>query len=192
MSVETFIVILVVIWIGRELIVGLYIWRGRRRFRNELRVEQAQCQFAIARNKLMSLAVNKEIDVNTRSFKSFYRVNTAFMRRPDQYREIAAMLVHMFLNIHDSSSGEELLAESKNWSPAFREVVRNTADAMETLILNYSLLVRKMFWLEKKLDANSTPSRMLKRIATKAEKEKAIANIRQTRNAMYKMAQGTA
>lgn len=192
MSVVTFIAIIALIWTGRELIVGIFIWRSRHIFRNELRKERAEGQFAIARNKLMNLALASEIDVNTISFKSFYSINTAFMRRPDQYSEMTAALVHLFLNVHDSSQGEELQAESKRWSPAFREVVKDTADAMDYLVLDYSWIIRWMFRLEKRHNPDSTPLRMLKRLAYSVEKEQPIADIRQTQNAMYRMAQGAA
>ncbi|MFN2455514.1 MAG: hypothetical protein ABR577_14980 [Pyrinomonadaceae bacterium] len=78
--------------------------------------------------------------------------------------------------------------ESKHWTPAFRHVVIKTANAMDYIVLDYSWLVRWMFRFEKKRQPHLTPIRMLRRIAVALEKEKPIAEIRQTQKAMYRMA----
>ena len=110
------------------------------------------------------------------------------MRRPDQYREISAAVAYLFMKIPDSPPSHELLDESKNWSPEFKQVVRGTADAMGYLLLDYSLFIRMMFYSEKRHEPDSTPLRMLRKLAEKVERQKPVIQIRQTQKAMYSMA----
>lgn len=190
MSAITFIVIVGILWAVRELVVGIVVRRSRRKYRHEYRVERTQSHFAAARNELMRLAVAGEVDVNSRSFQRFYYVNTAIMRRPDQYAEISHAMVTAVLT-RQGEPDEQLSRESKNWSPAFREVVKATAHAMDYIILDYSRLVRFMFRLEKIKDPESNPHRMLTGIAKmieNEEKERTLAQIRRTQSVMYTMA----
>ena len=180
------IVLVVLLWAARNIALGICASIENRRARQTRNKERTRRQFAEARNALMNLAIAKDVDVNSLSFRFFYYINTAFMRRPDQYREISIVLVNLFLNQHDSSSGEELLAESRHWSPSFKSVVRLTAGALGYVVLDYSWSVRLMFRLEKRMDPESTPFRMLKRIAE--HKEKPIVEIQETQAAMYRLA----
>jgi hypothetical protein len=191
MNAITFIVIIGVLWAVRELAVGIVVRRSRRKYRHEYRVERTQSHFAAARNELMRLAVAGEVDVNSRSFQRFYYVNTAIMRRPDQYSEISRAMVGAFLSRQGDEPDEQLSRESKNWSPAFRDAVKATAHAMDYIILDYSRLVRFMFWLERLEDPESNPHRMLSRVARmieNKEKEKTLSQIRRTQKVMYTMA----
>src|SRR5262249_16131570 len=112
-----------------------------------------------------------------------------FMRSPDQYREISGLLVSLFLNHHDSSPSEELLAESKHWTPSFKAVVRSTADALGYVVIDYSWSMWLIFRMEKWLDSRSTPFGMLNELGSSIpKKERPIVEISQSRRAMYQMA----
>lgn len=190
MNAITFIIIVGVLWAVRELVVGIVVMRSRRKYRHDYRVERTQSHFAAARNELMRLAVAGEVDVNTKSFQRFYYLNTAIMRRPDQYVELSRAMVGAFLS-RKGDADEQLSIESKSWSPAFREVVKATANAMNYIILDYSRLMRFMFRLEKLKDPESNPHRMLSRAAKmieNKEKEKTLSQIRRTQTVMYTMA----
>ena len=183
------LVLLALALIVRNLILGIWAFVDHRRIKHSRNKERTRRQFAESRNALVELAMAREVDVKSRSFQLFYHINTAFMRRPDQYREISGLLVRLFLDHHNSSPAEELLAESKNWSPGFKAVVRSTADALGYVVLDYSWFIRLMFRLEKLFDSNSTPFRMLSEFRTSIEeKEKPIIEISQSRRAMYQMA----
>jgi len=194
MSAITLIVLIGVLWAVRELVVGIVVKRSRRRYRHEYRVERTQSHFAAARNELMRLAVAGELDVNSRSFQRFYYVNTVIMRRPDQYSEINRAIVGAILSGKGDEPDEQLSRESKNWTPAFREVVTATAHALDNIVLDYSRLMRLMFWMERMQDPETNPHRMLSRAAKRIEKmenkekEKTLSQIRRTQRAMYTMA----
>jgi hypothetical protein len=192
MNAITLIVVIAVLWATRDLIIGFYVWLSRRKYRHEYRTERTQSHFAVARNDLMRLAIAGEVDVNSTSFRRIYSLNTVLMRRPDQYPEFSQAITYMFVSNHNAEPDEELERESKEWSPAFRQVVRATAHAMDYIVLDYSWLMRQMFRLEKKLDPDLTPKGMLSRISKRAkEKEKSISEIRRTQKVMYKMASAT-
>lgn len=192
MNAITLIVVIAVLWAVRDLIIGFYVWLSRRKYRHEYRTERTQSHFAAARNDLMRLAIAGEVNVNSTSFKRIYSLNTALMRRPDQYPEFSQAITYMFVSNHNAEPDEELERESKEWSPAFKQVVRATARAMDYIVLDYSWLMRLMFRLEKKQDPELTPKGMLSRISKRAkEKEKSISEIRRTQKVMYKMASAT-
>jgi hypothetical protein len=137
------------------------------------------------------MATERAADPDSLSFQCFYYINTAFMRNPEQYREISRDLVKLFLDQHQSSSGEELWAESKEWSPAFKECVKLTANALGYLVLDYSWSIRWAFKIERKLNPTSTsPFHFMRRMSTtleEKEKEEPIIKIRETQRAMYQM-----
>jgi hypothetical protein len=185
----SFIVLVILLCMIRNIIIGTWAWRDRTKARHERNKERTRRQFAEARNALMELVIAGEVDVSSMSFRFFYYINTSFMRRPDQYRDISGILFSLFLNQHDSSSGEELLAESKTWSLGFKSVVRETANALGYVVVDYSPFMRFVYSLERKFNAKSTPFQMLNKMrATMVENEKPIAEISQARQAMYRMA----
>lgn len=189
MRAASIILLLAIAVIVKNLVLGTWAAKDRSRIRHYRNKERTRRQFAEARNALTELALTRDTDVNSMSFRFFYYINTAFMRRPDQYREISGVLVALFLNQHNSSSSEELLAESRMWSPGFKAVVRKTADALGYVVIDYSWWRRFMFKLEKRLDPGSTPFRMLSKWRRSLEeKETPINEISLSRRAMYKMA----
>jgi hypothetical protein len=192
MSAITLIVVIAVLWAVRNFIVGFYAWLSRQNYKYEYRTERTQSHFAAARNDLMLLAIANEVDVNSVSFKQIYALNTALMRRPDQYPEFSQAIAHWVICNRDEQHDEVLERESKEWSPAFRQVVKATAHAMDYIILDYSWIMRLMFRIEKRLHPDTTPKRMLSRISQVVEeKERSIAEIRRTQKAMYRMASAT-
>jgi len=150
-------------------------------------MERTRRQFAEARNMLMKLVMHRAVDVDSTSFKFFYYINTAFMRRPDQYQDVCGVLVSLFLHQENSSSGDELLAESKTWSEGFKAVVRETANALGYVVIDYSWLMRLAFKLGRK---EASPFHMLSSVRAQiVAREERIAEIAEARKAMYKMAE---
>jgi len=189
MTALTLLVLIGLLWTVKELTLGTIFWYQRRKIRHNLRVEITESHFAIARNELMRLALEGEIDVNSVSFKRFYFLNTTLMRRPDQYPQFSHAITGMFLSNHSAEPDEELRRESLSWSPAFKQVVKATANALDYIVIDYSWIVRLMFRLEKRRNPNSTPHHMLSRLAVRMEKkESTISEIRRTQRVMYAMA----
>src|SRR5205809_425605 len=102
----SFIVLVALLGAAKNIALGICASIENRRARQIRNKERTRRQFAEARNALMNLVIASDVDVNSMSFRFFYYINTAFMRRPDQYRQISRILVSLFLNQHDSSSGE--------------------------------------------------------------------------------------
>lgn len=188
----TLLVLIGLLWGVMEFIYGTILWYQRRKIRHNRRVEITQRHFAVARNELMRLALTGEVDVNSESFRRFYFLNTAMMRRPDQYQQFSYAITHMFLSDKGTEPSDELQRERKNWSPAFREAVKATASALDYIVLDYFWPIRVMYWLDRKQHPESTPIRMLSRTAERLEKkEKTVSEIRRTQKAMYMMASAT-
>ncbi len=192
MDAVTLIVIIAVLWAVREVVISIVVMRSRRRYKHEYRTERTQSHFAEARNQLMRLALNGELDVNSKSFKYFYYFNTALMRRPDQYPEISHAMTQKFLGNYEQGAASPLDEESKHWTPAIKDVVVMTANAMDYIVVDYSWVIRLMFRFERRKQPHLTPIRMLRRIAKKLEEEKTISEIRRTQKEMYRMAGATA
>src|SRR5258705_8526855 len=124
MLIIKFVVAIMLFWILRELIVGLFVWRSRRKIRQAIRKERTQSQFAQARNEVMRLAQTSRINMNSETFGFLYRINTFVMRRPDQYREISSWLTTRFLNPSKPAQNNALREESKQWTPEIKAVVK--------------------------------------------------------------------
>ena len=189
MTAAAILLLVASLWIAKNFVLGVWTYVDFTRLRQVRNKDRTRRQFAEARNALMELAIAKDVEVDSLSFRFFYHIITAFMRCPDQYREVSGVLVTLFLNQHHSSSGEKLLAESRTWTPGFRAVVRQTADALEYVVVDYSWVVRFMFRVERKLHPGSTPFVMLHRMRTNLQnKEKPIIVIASSRASMYRMA----
>ncbi len=188
MNTITFIAVVAVLWAGRELIIGIFVWRSRQKFQHEIRVERTQRYFATARNELMQLAIANEIDVNSTTFRYLYFLNTLLMRRPDAYPEWSTALRITFLRPQESESDSSVEIESEKWTPAIRDVVKTTADALDSFLIDYSLAWRLVFKLKKRSEPEITPMKWHRRLAeriTEAEKKTLVSDIRETRKRMY-------
>lgn len=189
MNALTVLILIGLLWGIKEFVYGTILWYQRRKIRHDLRVETTQRHFAVARNELMRLALTGEVDVNSASFKRFYFLNTTLMRRPDQYPAMSGAVTHAFLRNTDAEPDEELSRESKQWSPAFRQVVKATAKAMDYIVVDYSWPMRIAFYLERAHDPDTTPLRMLTRTAEDREKEnKTLSEIKLMQQVINSMA----
>jgi hypothetical protein len=134
-----------VLWILRELLLGLWAWRKARRFDHLRKVERTRAQFAIIRNRLAKLTIQDRLNPCSVTFNRLYLVNTVFMRSPDSYPELCQALHATILTSKKQSPSPALLKESKTWSPEVRQVVIHTADAMQQVLIDYSWLFRVYF-----------------------------------------------
>jgi hypothetical protein len=184
MSALDFIVILLVLWAIKEFIVGIFTWRRTRQLRHKLRVERTLHHFAEVRNQLTQLALERKIDAHSQTFQQLYTINTYIMRRPDAYPQISSMLQYLIMN-REAERSDSLSAESKNWSPEMKEVVKASADALGYLILNYSFFARLIYRLEKWINPSTAPRHILRVLSP--EKDPVVKEIRQTQKEMYRL-----
>ena len=190
----TFLAIALLLLALKELITSFVIRRKRKEITHKFRVECTQRHFAEARNQLMQLVIEGKLAANSDTFKNLYGLHTGIMRRPDYYPEISHVLAYNFLKGHDGEVNDGILRECKQWTPEIKQVVIATADAMSYLITNHSFLFRALYWFEKKLHPNATPTTLMQKLTLRAEKvpvkkDPVVKEIRRTQVAMYQLAE---
>lgn len=191
MNALTFFVVVCAFLAIKELVSGLISWRRRRRIEHLLRVERTQSHFAVARNDLVQLALSRELDANSATFRFLYFLNTCFMRRPDSYPAFSALLLHRILKGDGSQRPDpQLMEESGNWTPAIRSVVKASADAMNNIVFDYSLLMRLVRYLERRSNPHFTSTQVVRKFVSAIQKKEAPASdMRRTQKAMYDLCQ---
>jgi hypothetical protein len=138
----TWLAIIAVAWIIRELIVSFWNWKRIRKLDHVMRVERTRSQFATARNSLMHLVLKEQIDPNSATFKTIYQLHTVFMRSPDKYPELSAAVRHALYS-NGKKPNEAVLAEKDNWNDAIRKNIIETSEAMAQVLVDYSF----WFWI---------------------------------------------
>jgi|GEM_PF-3152636 len=126
------------LWIFRELLLGLWAWRKARRYQHVLKVERTRGQFAIIRNRLAALTIGDRLDPRSVTFNRLYLVNTVFMRSPDRYPALSQVVHQAIMDSKNQRASPALWRESKSWSPEVRQLVIQTADAMQQVLMDYS------------------------------------------------------
>lgn len=185
-------VILFSLWIIREIVVGTVVWTKQKKISERVRMECAQRHFAEARNELMGLAMSGAIDMESATFALVYYINTMVMRRPDKYPEISAALAATLLSPEPTKENVAIVEESKHWTPAIKNVMNLTADAMNYIILEYSRFWRAVYWIEKRVDPSATPVGMIRKLAdhireSRANKDPIISGIQKAQEKMLKL-----
>jgi hypothetical protein len=103
-----------------------------RRMRMIARTETTRSHFARARQELMYLARQDQLDVSSQTFRALYDMTTFGLRRPDEYE----LLAEAFVKAFRSGQGEApaWIAEREDWPEGIREVfahlLRGTFDVM--------------------------------------------------------------
>lgn len=154
----TLLAVAIVLWSVRELAVGIMTRLRRRKIKRELRINETQRNFAEARLALLKYALSGQIDVDGDIFRTTYGINTAFMRRPDQYAEISRGLASIVKenelrhNETSQTGTEEITEEAKG-------AVQATADAVGHLIFtHHSALVRFLYkqWKQRSKERSAS------------------------------------
>lgn len=149
------------LWIVRELAIGVRTFFRRTDLRFQRETEATQRHFAVARNKLMRSAVEGKIDVNSSVFKIFYAVNTALMRRPDQYEEISQALGALIILEEDEGGAKVLRSEIEELDSEALDAVEATGDAIGHLVVDYSFILRNFYRLLKRSNPELTQKKLL-------------------------------
>jgi hypothetical protein len=158
-----------------EVIRGFAAHRRFKKISHLLQVENTQAQFASVRNNLMLLAASEKANPNSQIFALIYQLTTAFMRRPDQYRELSDLIFHCVASLKGETDNHALLTESKTWSIEERGIVSQMANALGNLSIDYSPALRFLYTMYKRLYPTLTPLQMLMQLPTSQEtKSKAL------------------
>src|SRR5437016_7860357 len=87
------------------------------------------------------------------------------MRRVDQYPLIGAYIFATSIDIKEDSQEPNIKSvikdESRNWSLEIKNVAKMTADAMNFLLIDYSILTRAIYFIYRINDPKLTPIDML-------------------------------
>lgn len=141
------LVLVAILYAVGECLVAVYTWWRTLDIRFRRSAEETQRHFAQARNQLMESAVTGELSVDSPVFKLFYAINTALMRRPDQYEEISKAIAPVLVLEKTPGNAEAFRNEMQKLSPEALNAVRATADALGHLVVDYSFLLRNAFRL---------------------------------------------
>ena len=145
-TTSTFILLIVMCYFMMTLILGLKIRRQRKYYHLLYRAEKTKSFFAIARNEMMKMVLNNQVDSKKELFKKLYTVNTFIMRSPDEYSKISSMLREGFLDLHNNQNE----ATFTNLNEYEKKAAKLTADALGNIIIEYSLPLRFCYKLFKR------------------------------------------
>jgi|694.fasta_scaffold39537_4 hypothetical protein len=108
------------------------------------RVDRIRRSFAEARIKLFRLVTSKKLSPESATFRYLYFLNTSVMRRQDMYEDMWKVFVYAILQIKESTGDHQIQLEASQWSSEVREVVLETADAIQLMIYEH---LRPLRWL---------------------------------------------
>ncbi len=130
------------LWALRELIVGFWVWQRRRHYRHLHRVEVTQRFFGEVRDSLLDLVRQGQLSDQSETFRFFHFFDTFVLRRPDAYPQISSLLRQLLLSETDQSISSRLHEESQRWTSDTQKVVEQHAEALESLVISHSRLLR--------------------------------------------------
>lgn len=109
-----------------------------------VRVDRIRRSFAEARIKLFELVTSKKLSPESATFRYLYYLHTSVMRRQDMYEDMWKVFVYAVVRIKESTGDRQIQIEASDWSSEVREVVLQTARAIELMIFEHS---RPLRWL---------------------------------------------
>lgn len=172
MSAFIFLTVVALLWVAREILVGLNSIRMRKKYEYLRRLEQTQGRFAVVRNELMRFAVEGEADAKSATFREIYQLNTAFMRRPDEYKEMSAALRRFVMSSEMPSGGSAISREMSHIDPGTKEAARMTSEALSHIVVDYSFVLRSAYDHIRKSDPSFTKHRLVSDLAKDMRKPK--------------------
>lgn len=132
------------LWTAGFLALGVRSSRRARTYREALRAERVRGLFAEARAKLVLKALRGGLDPDSETYRTLYFLQTAMMRRDDQYGEIWGVLVRA---VHEASRKpvvDRLSTERATWDAETKDIAYRTSLAINAILVEYSLLLRTL------------------------------------------------
>jgi hypothetical protein len=105
--------------------------------RSIARVDRIRRNFAEARIKLFGLVTSSKLKPESATFRYLYFLHTSVMRRQDMYDDIWKVFVYAILRIRESTGDRQIELEASEWSDEVRDVVLETADAVQLMIYEH-------------------------------------------------------
>lgn len=134
-----------VLIVAAEVLLILDARRMRRCFVQAAGAERIRGKFAEARNELVRLAMRGDIDARSASFRIFYYLQTAVMRRQDQHEILWKAFVFGAQQAGRIQDRGRLLDEARSWTPQFLRIVERTWEAADELIIEHSTALRLIY-----------------------------------------------
>jgi hypothetical protein len=135
--------------------IGAMIARGQATHaRSIARVDRIRRSFADARIKLFGLVTSGKLNPESATFQHLYFLHTSVMRRQDMYDDMWKVFVCAILRIRETTGDRQIELESSEWSDEVREVVLETAQAVQLMILEHFPPLRRL------VDLNSWSSNL--------------------------------
>ncbi|MBM5816734.1 MAG: hypothetical protein FJ083_09150 [Cyanobacteria bacterium K_Offshore_surface_m2_239] len=129
--------------------IGAMIARGQATHaRSLVRVDRIRRSFADARIKLFGLVTSGKLDPESATFRNLYFLHTSVMRRQDMYDDMWKVFVRAILRIRETTGDRQIELESSEWSYEVREVVIETAQAVQLMILEHFHPLRRLVDLD--------------------------------------------
>ena len=173
MNALIFLTVVTLLWVAREVFVSIASLRSRIRYEHLRKIEQTQGNFAEVRNELMRLAVSGEANARTDTFREIYQLNTAFMRRPDEYVDMSNALRRFMMSNEETPSGKTAIErESGQIDDATKKVALMTADALSHIVVDYSFILRNGYRYIRRSDPGLTKTEFVREISRDLRKPK--------------------
>jgi hypothetical protein len=116
------------------LITSIPTARRVRDLKRKIHIERTRSYWGEARVLMYKLAREGKISVNSHTFQSFVVMQTAVLRRPEEYDRISEVLFRQFTNPTVSPGVPVWRQEVPSWPPEMQEVTRNMAHGTQQLL----------------------------------------------------------
>ena len=132
--------------VGVLAVVSARAWWHHRMANHLRRLRKAETirgAFADVRNQLFQHMMAGGISPKSQTFRALYFVTTSVMRRDDQYERLWPAFVKSIQEVERprSEGGAAIASEAKNWDPTTAEIARRFVQAIELMLVEYSLLM---------------------------------------------------
>lgn len=157
---------------GFALLLGLYLlatgalsFRAARRYKCEARKDETRTHWAEARDLLVTLARDGKLDLRSETFRTFYRVQTFILRRPERYEDISRAIAEDLLAM-DALPEPPWASEVPDWPEEMSLVMRYMGAGTGSLLVWHKgwrkllPVLQKLSWLLSKHIARRGLSRV--------------------------------
>ncbi len=153
MTAYEIVVFLLLIWVVREIALGIIYRRSHARYKKLRKTEETRGYFAELRNELLMAMREGLIDPNSYTFRVFYTLQTLIMRNPSKYTKISELVVDKILEDEDRDCtlcdlDDKLENEAKTWNETIKRLSKRTGYGLVVIVLNHL----KMFNFLNKYD----------------------------------------
>ncbi len=172
----------------KEAAIGFMAWRRFRAARYARRCEVTQRHFGEARNVLMRAVVAGDLSPDTYLFRVLYFINTAFIRRPDEYPALSAQIRNITTWESTTGLGDKMAQEAGAISIQGKRAIEATVQALDHIVIDYSFLWRSISRVLRRSDPHFSIMVFMMMIRETKKKEQYKADIQETKRQLHRLA----